>query len=157
MKVLILGPIDYPSIRKDLQLINYNNKVYSTYYAFEGMYAATTREGKMLHGGTTELLLYLSETMRDSEYDVCDILFGFVPKTKHVDKVICYNCLSYQERTSIFNLLAINIVSNKSFIINFISVFYVFIYINYLFYYFYGFNLITYPLYNSYNVKKYIR
>lgn len=99
MKVLILGPIDYPSIRKDLQLINYNNKVYSTYYAFEGMYAATNREGKMLEGGTTELFLYLSETMRDSEYNVCDILFGFVPKTRHVDKVICYNydTLSSQE------------------------------------------------------------
>ena len=99
MKVLILGPIDYPSIRRDLQLINYNNKVYSTYYAFEGMYAATTREGKMLDGGTTELFLYLSETMRNSEYNVCDILFGFVPKTRHIDKIICYNydTLSAQE------------------------------------------------------------
>ena len=99
MKVLILGPIDYPSIRKDLQLVNYNNNAYSTYYAFEGMYAATTREGKMLEGGTTALFLYLSENMTDNEYNVCDILFGFVPRTRLVDKIICYNydTLSSQE------------------------------------------------------------
>jgi hypothetical protein len=99
MKTLILGPIDYPSARQDLILMNYNENVYSTLYAFEGMYAATTREGKQLSGGTISLLLYLSEEFTDKEYDSSDIFFGFVPKTRKIDRVICYNfdSLSAQE------------------------------------------------------------
>ena len=99
MKTLILGPIDYPSARQDLILLNYNDNVYSTLYAFEGVYAVTTREGKRLESGSTSLLLYLSEEFTDKEYESSDIFFGLVPKTREIDRIICYNfdSLSSQE------------------------------------------------------------
>jgi hypothetical protein len=90
MKTLILGPLDYPSIRQDLIFMNYQNNVYSIYYAFEGMYATFAKRGDTLEN-QTGLMLLLANSMTEKEYESSDIFFGLAPKRYHFDRVIVYN------------------------------------------------------------------
>ena len=90
MKILVLGPLDYPSVKADLILMNYNQNIYSAYYAFEGMYAKLAKEGHKL-SDQTALLVYLAENMTQKEYDSSEIFFGLAPKKYHFDAIIEYN------------------------------------------------------------------
>lgn len=90
MKTLVLGPLDYPSIRKDLILMNYKQNVYSIYYTFEGIYASYARKDEKMENQTSLMLLMASQ-MTDKEYESSDIFFGLVPKKYHFDRVIEYN------------------------------------------------------------------
>lgn len=90
MKTLVLGPLDYPSIRKDLILMNYKQNVYSVYYAFEGIYASYARKEQKMENQTSLMLLMASQ-MTDKEYEESDIFFGLAPKKYHFDRVIEYN------------------------------------------------------------------
>lgn len=90
MKILILGPLDYPSVKADLTLMNYNENVYSVYYAFEGFFAKLAKEGHRLDNQTA-LMLYLAENMTQKEYDSSEIFFGLAPKKYHFDIIIEYN------------------------------------------------------------------
>lgn len=98
MKILILGPIDYPSARQDLILLNYNQNIYSSLFVFEGLYSALTRENVPIESQTS-MILYLSEALSEKEYNSSEIHFGLVPKKYSFDKIICYNfdILSTQE------------------------------------------------------------
>lgn len=90
MKTLILGPLDYPSIRQDLTLMNYQQNVYSVYYAFEGVYASFAKKEETMPNQTAVMLLMANE-MTQKEYDSSDIFFGLAPKRFHFDRVIEYN------------------------------------------------------------------
>jgi hypothetical protein len=90
MKILILSSLDYPSIRKDLVLINAYQNVYSIYYAFEGLYAAMAKKGETLENQTS-LMLLLAKEMTQKEFDGSEIFFGLVPRKFDFDKVISYN------------------------------------------------------------------
>lgn len=99
MKILILGPLNYDDVRRDLQLINYKNNVSSIYFVLEGLIANMYRIGQK-EVNSTALALYLAQEMSDKEYDSFDIVFGLAPKSRHFDKVICYNydVLEIQEK-----------------------------------------------------------
>ncbi len=90
MKILVLGPLDYPSIRQDLILMNYQQNIYSIYYAFEGMYATFMKRGDTLENQTA-LMLLLANSMTDKEYNSTNIFFGLAPKRYHFDRIIEYN------------------------------------------------------------------
>lgn len=90
MKTLILGPLDYPSIRQDLILMNYNQNIYSIYYAFEGIYASFAKRNEPMPYQTATMLL-LAEQMTEKEYETSNILFGLASKKFHFDRVIEYN------------------------------------------------------------------
>ena len=90
MKTLILGPLDYPSIRQDLTLMNYQENVYSIYYVFEGVYASFAKREETMPNQTSVMLLMANE-MTQKEYDSADIFFGLAPKRFHFDRVIEYN------------------------------------------------------------------
>lgn len=90
MKTLILGPLDYPSARRDLILFNHNNEVYSICYALEGLIMSQIKSGKKLENEVAIALL-LADHMTQKEYDSSDIFFGLAPKKYHFDRVLCYN------------------------------------------------------------------
>lgn len=90
MKTLILGPLDYPSIRQDLVLINAYQNVYSIYYAFEGVYASFARKGEKMDNQVAVMLL-MADEMTQEEYDSSDIFFGLAPKRFQFDRIIEYN------------------------------------------------------------------
>lgn len=91
MKTLILGPLDYPSARQDLILANYNQNVYSAYYAVEGIYSRSARNNIELPSGYAALMLLAAAQMTDKEYESSDIFFGLMPQKYHVDRIIEYN------------------------------------------------------------------
>lgn len=99
MKTLILGPLNYDDVRKDLQLINYKNNVSSIYFVLEGLIANLYRIGQK-EINSTALSLFLAEGMSDKEYETFDIVYGLAPKSRHFDRVICYNydVLEIQEK-----------------------------------------------------------
>ena len=99
MKILILGPLNYDDIRKDLQLINYKNNVSSIYFVLEGLIANLYRIGQK-EINSTALSLFLAKGMSSKEYDSFEIVYGLAPKSRHFDKVICYNydVLEIQEK-----------------------------------------------------------
>lgn len=98
MKTLILGPLDYPSARLDLILMNYKQNIYSIYFAFEGIYSQYATKGEEMPNQTATILL-LAEQMTEKEYESADIFFGLAPKKFHFDRIIEYNydILSTQE------------------------------------------------------------
>lgn len=98
MKILVLGPLNYTSARKDLELMNYNKNLYSNLFAFEGFYAHYARKEERMDSETAMMLL-LADQMTQKEYDSFELFFGLAPKKYKFDMVICYNydLLSSQE------------------------------------------------------------
>jgi len=90
MKILILGPLNYESARQDLILMNYRQNVYSAYYAVEGLISQNFKRGVDV-SNKTHLMIMSGLMFTQKEYEVCDIIFGLLPKTYDVDMVICYN------------------------------------------------------------------
>ena len=96
MKILILGPLDYPTAYMDVKLTNltFRDKIYSQLYLVEVLRSLNKETAKV-----TPLYLYAAKCTSQKEYDEFDIFFGLVPKTFVFDRVICYNktILSTQE------------------------------------------------------------
>ena len=97
MKILILGPLDYPTAREHLQTLNILNNIYSSYFVLEVLLASTILSGSEF--AITSTAFHLSKNLTEKEYLGFDIHYGLVPKTRHFDRVICYNfdILSAQE------------------------------------------------------------
>lgn len=95
MKILILGPLNYPDARKDLQILNYTQKIYSSYYLLEGILASSNAP----LANVSALMLLLSNSLDKNIYQKYDFFFGLIPKSFHFDKIIVYNSeiLSTQE------------------------------------------------------------
>jgi hypothetical protein len=97
MKILILGPLDYPTAREHLQTLNIAKNIYSSYFTLESLLASSVLSGSEF--AQTAVALEISKVLTEKEYETYDIHYGLVPKSRHFDKVICYNfnVLSSQE------------------------------------------------------------
>ena len=97
MKILILGPLDYPTAREHLQTINISDNIYSSYFVLEVLLASTILKNSDF--AITATAFQLSKNLTEKEYQGFDIHYGLAPKNYHFDRVVCYNfdVLSAQE------------------------------------------------------------
>jgi len=97
MKILILGPLDYPTAREHLQTLNISDNIYSSYFVLEVLLASTILSGSEF--AITATAFHLSKNLTEKEYQGFDIHYGLAPKNYHFDRVVCYNfdVLSAQE------------------------------------------------------------
>lgn len=106
MKILILGPYDSDSLRKDLQLINRVTKdIYSSFFIFSVLQHDIIKHKKK---DFKEIKVYLSliENMTEKEYNSHTYVYGNANKKYDFDEVLLYDYekVSVQEAALKYNI-----------------------------------------------------
>lgn len=91
MKTLIIAPYYTEDLRNDLRFLNFNQKIYSSFYLYDALYTNLLKRGEVDEIEKTKLLLYLGEQYTDREYSKFDTHFGVVPKSFHFDHIVVYD------------------------------------------------------------------